>query len=964
MAWVISNLLTKAKNTIKSILPTQNAPVKAVAPVKIPTKTVAPVKAPVKTPTPVKAPVKSVTPTKTTTTPTAKPQTTVKNPVVTPVQQTPQQKADAYIAKHGTAAQKAQLATLKAQQASSTPQPATTPSSTTPPPANDQSTTTPDARTTTDQQADADTSTAQTTEETTKTLKPTKDVFGKEAQAQQATDPWFLENRNSVYADEINNDPRLNETNAAQLVEEKLKEKGIANFQTNPADVANTTKQITDMIKAKRQNDAEVTRFSSMTWDGILQTATSDQLEKLKIANPAKYAEYLKAKQDADAAAASNATISDAVVTPKKPEPPDYDTMLKEAGLDRDTVDLNAEYTRIFNNPTILNAQNALGDLDKQLTDLQSQKNNLKDDLTKRFAGTGITTWDLGDLYNISSEGIDRQIQTVSAQRENMNSKLETAMAAGKAEYQAIQDNAKAVEDKKWKMFEQKYGMAKDKYEKERKAWEDEVDFNQQETSKATQRKYDEKKMMTKEQRDDEDAKTKRDYQVEDRDLKYDVQKEMKNFDRETKMKTLTYSGEQRLQYAKAMVLFNKKYNNKVTSEKAPDGKTYFFDSNNPLKPIGVLDGDGMHYPEGEDPSSTSSVPDLPAAKPSGNYVSIKAPSGRSFKADATVAPTFENALQQMKAAGLPDVIVAEWLRDTARQAKLYADFKSGKGGQAAAPGTSMHEKWMAFDLYSGKDPKTGKLLPPTPAQVKILNQNWWIQWAWQWDLWHFQYVWSKAAPAKAAATTTPSTSSLKWRTKWTNPSAGVSTEAPKKIAQEISDSLTKSGKKTSFTTLKKIYGDAITKPENALKVVDSFVANHLKPDANTQDIVQAANYMVANLTPGKDAFAPVNSNSIDMISMAPIFQKKVGGDKTAGAILNYKLQQFAWQKTPMSETTQNQMYASIILDLKKKWIKFDPRKALKIANEWFDKNTAFVFGDRIDDIEDAVKSLEKSSQS
>lgn len=123
------------------------------------------------------------------------------------------------------------------------------------------------------------------------------------------------------------------------------------------------------------------------------------------------------------------------------------------------------------------------------------------------------------------------------------------------------------------------------------------------------------------------------------------------------------------------------------------------------------------------------------------NLVSLQLqnPQGKSLArtVDSVAAPSLQKALSAMNKAWITPVI-GETYRTRDRQTQLYNDYVSGKWWKANKPWTSLHEKWLAIDIYAD-----GKYNKPTPQQVAIMNANGWYQTAWLGDTWHFEYKWT-----------------------------------------------------------------------------------------------------------------------------------------------------------------------------------------------------------------------------
>ena len=107
----------------------------------------------------------------------------------------------------------------------------------------------------------------------------------------------------------------------------------------------------------------------------------------------------------------------------------------------------------------------------------------------------------------------------------------------------------------------------------------------------------------------------------------------------------------------------------------------------------------------------------------------------KTLDLDTTALSPLQTALNKL----WNTVIVADTFRTPERQKELHDSFIAWEGWLAAKPGTSKHETWLAIDIYSGED-ENGQLQKLKPEQVKIMNDNWWFQTAWDDDLWHFEF--------------------------------------------------------------------------------------------------------------------------------------------------------------------------------------------------------------------------------
>jgi len=119
-------------------------------------------------------------------------------------------------------------------------------------------------------------------------------------------------------------------------------------------------------------------------------------------------------------------------------------------------------------------------------------------------------------------------------------------------------------------------------------------------------------------------------------------------------------------------------------------------------------------------------------------------------KLDSAALPAFSSAYNELMTSWVGKwMVFAEWYRDQAQTIKAMWD-RVGMPWASAAElraawhqiadvGKSDHETGMAIDVYAN-----GSYWAPTAAQVAILNKNGWYQTAGAWDMWHFEYLWSK----------------------------------------------------------------------------------------------------------------------------------------------------------------------------------------------------------------------------
>lgn len=134
----------------------------------------------------------------------------------------------------------------------------------------------------------------------------------------------------------------------------------------------------------------------------------------------------------------------------------------------------------------------------------------------------------------------------------------------------------------------------------------------------------------------------------------------------------------------------------------------------------------------------TSTAPTSVNVTPTWNYANLNYKNAswttKSIKVDSIWKDSLLTALNKI----WNSLVVWDSYRDSARQQALY-DELSAKWAKVAKPWTSKHETWMAIDLYSDNN-----YSPLKPEQVAIMNANWWYQTAWEDDLWHFEYLWTK----------------------------------------------------------------------------------------------------------------------------------------------------------------------------------------------------------------------------
>jgi hypothetical protein len=88
---------------------------------------------------------------------------------------------------------------------------------------------------------------------------------------------------------------------------------------------------------------------------------------------------------------------------------------------------------------------------------------------------------------------------------------------------------------------------------------------------------------------------------------------------------------------------------------------------------------------------------------PTGKIVSVNIGT-RPVKVDASISDKLASADADFFAATGKHIQVNQDLRTSAQQQALYDKFKSGKGGRAAPPGKSFHEKGLAVDVTNWKD--------------------------------------------------------------------------------------------------------------------------------------------------------------------------------------------------------------------------------------------------------------------
>lgn len=72
---------------------------------------------------------------------------------------------------------------------------------------------------------------------------------------------------------------------------------------------------------------------------------------------------------------------------------------------------------------------------------------------------------------------------------------------------------------------------------------------------------------------------------------------------------------------------------------------------------------------------------------------------GKSVRVNAVMASKLQAADDAMFRATGQHISINQSFRTREEQAALYAKFKSGKGGRAAPPGSSFHERGLAVDV-------------------------------------------------------------------------------------------------------------------------------------------------------------------------------------------------------------------------------------------------------------------------
>lgn len=104
----------------------------------------------------------------------------------------------------------------------------------------------------------------------------------------------------------------------------------------------------------------------------------------------------------------------------------------------------------------------------------------------------------------------------------------------------------------------------------------------------------------------------------------------------------------------------------------------------------------------------------------------------------------FNKLSQAYSRAGMGNLKVNSGGRTFDEQAKLYADYKAGRGNKAAAPGSSLHESGIAVDL-GGPLYNTNMKVAMATKQHQWMRQNA-AQFGWYWvgksfgESWHWEY--------------------------------------------------------------------------------------------------------------------------------------------------------------------------------------------------------------------------------
>ena len=96
---------------------------------------------------------------------------------------------------------------------------------------------------------------------------------------------------------------------------------------------------------------------------------------------------------------------------------------------------------------------------------------------------------------------------------------------------------------------------------------------------------------------------------------------------------------------------------------------------------------------------------------------------------DTSVGTSLNDAITTIWREVWWDIIVADTFRTSERQQALS---DAGKW-LVAQPWTSLHEKWLAVDIYNGKN-EQWELQALNAEQVQVMNDNWWFQTAWKND--------------------------------------------------------------------------------------------------------------------------------------------------------------------------------------------------------------------------------------
>jgi len=438
-------------------------------------------------------------------------------------------------------------------------------------------------------------------------------------------------------------------------------------------------------------------------------------------------------------------------------------------------------------------------------------------------------------------------------------------------------------------MFELEYWMAKDQYTKERNSFEKEIErwFKEEQLMDKYDLKMSElwwKRENTEEDRDIKYERSvdtmeqKREYQVEDRDLKYSDKDYRKNKDLETKVMLMNLTSDLKVKAAAKIKELDQQYKtDKIQAFKTNEWVSFVNMDN--MSIVGRLSEDSWSFSAG---AAGSTAKQQWNYEVTGQYMTKTLPGNkRPITLDKVAIEPFEEAYNEIKSLW-QSFLVADSFRDVATQTNVLkqnadkygvpfdpnnlkgvSDALRKKWVDVATPGTSLHQKGIAIDVYWDN-----KLWPPSKEQVAIMNKHWFFQNPSLKEKGHFEYRGNAGAFNSGA---TPST---------TKPVTSTTTSTVKKASGSDYDNFVSWKIKATD-----IYSGKYWDP---MEFEDRMVKEHVSTVSSTDDIgdmKQRISFVAKKL----DMWNPLDYAA----QVAPDLAAKIWAKKTAELFLSSKW--FGW---------------------------------------------------------------------